>query len=659
MDQIEIYLEKNTFNIVSTKELTNLRIWNKETSEEIPFLAVGAGHYQLAATKILCLLDTTKKDRAYIFWGEHHEIDLTHIQLKSPVNDPRLQLIINGVSLTLYVSFKNTLRFMCNLLPSIKGYYLKNQIEKISSDHDTVTLDLAVYTKFFALKFLDFKITHRQLDKSDLLADIKSVTSERIDLNTFINHFKISFQPAQQLHELEPNIKPNGYNWQFFDLRISLHFAEFKTRPQEFRVAYNSACNVDCVVPYPNNLLLHLYWYGTNKYNNLTYRIDFVPKDTYQTYLSFKNGMQSVQTNTHKKIVLISEYPQKAQDNGFALFKYLIQKKSPEFDPYYIITEDSPDLHNLKKYMKHVVFYNSPEHVKKFMQATVLCHTHSSYYALPFRNNLFVEKEKKIQKVFLQHGITAVRNVEHLYGKNTHPDFTNKFIVSSERERQLIVHKLDYADEDVVLTGLARFDLLLKHNNPFTSYIKRKRVLLMPTWREGVVNLSDKDFVKTEYFKKINGLLHSKKLLSLKHKQHLTIDFYLHTNFQKFSHLFHSDEINIMCEGHQTVQSILKSHGILITDFSSVGLDFALLKRPVLYYQFDGPDVNDAFNDHPEDLLPGPIITKEDELILELSLKVKNNRLDDKYAKKISQNIYKFQDKHARDRIFQVLRTLV
>lgn len=201
---------------------------------------------------------------------------------------------------------------MCNLFPSIKGYYLKNQIEKISSASDTVTLNLAVYTKFFALQALDFKITHRQLDQSVLLTDIKSVTSERIGFNTFINHFKINFHPAQQLHELEPNIKPNGYNWQFFDLRILLHFAEFKVRPREFRVTYNSACNVDCVVPYPNDLLLHLYWYGTNKYNNLSYRIDFVPKDTYQTYLSFKDGLQNTQTNTDKKIVLISEYPQKS-----------------------------------------------------------------------------------------------------------------------------------------------------------------------------------------------------------------------------------------------------------------------------------------------------------------------------------------------------------
>lgn len=39
MDQIEIYLKKNTFNIVSTKELNNLRIWNKETHEEIFFVS--------------------------------------------------------------------------------------------------------------------------------------------------------------------------------------------------------------------------------------------------------------------------------------------------------------------------------------------------------------------------------------------------------------------------------------------------------------------------------------------------------------------------------------------------------------------------------------------------------------------------------------------
>lgn len=658
MDQIEIYLYNNVFHIISKMDFNNLRVWNKQTNVEVPFSKTNAGHFEISAKDILAILDTSKYDRAYIVFDDHQEIDLSQIQLKQFESDQTIQTSINGVQLSLYLSLNNTLRFMCNLLPKSNAYYQKNHVEKIEFSQGNVLLNLAVYTKFFPIKTLDLKITHRQLDKSVMLTNFKPSSCERVGFNTFINHFQIAYQPAQQLQEIAPNIRLNGYNGQFFDLRIQPHFVALKVRLHEFRVAYNSICNVDCIVPYSNNLLLYLYWYGTAKYNNLSYRIALVPKDTYQTYLAFKNNPQKTQKNVHEKTVLISEYPQKAQDNGLVLFKYLLHKKSAEFNPYFVITRDSPDLSNLKNYMDHVVFYDSPEHVKIFMQTDILCHTHSSDYALPFRNNLFIEKKETIKKVFLQHGIIALRNIDHLYGNDTHPEFTNKFIVSSDREKQLVIDKLGYVDKDVVVTGLARFDQLLEHNNQLTSYLKRKRILLIPTWREALLNLSDEEFVKSEYFKKLNHLLNSKKLRDLKQKNHLTLDFYLHTNFQKYAHLFHSAEVNILIEGQQTVQNILKSHGIVVTDFSSVGLDFALLKRTVLFYQFDGMPANGAISDHVKKLLPGPVITEEDELISNLKLKVKNNRLDRKYASQISQNLYKFQDHHACDRIFQLLHKL-
>ncbi|GEL15017.1 CDP-glycerol glycerophosphotransferase family protein [Pediococcus cellicola] len=655
MNQIEIYLEKNYFHIVSQNNFPDLRIWNKKTNTETPFETVATGHYQLSAAKVLALLNTDKTDRAYIIFGAHQEIDLTQSNLKE---SQATQITIEGVRLSLYVSIDDTLRFMCNLLPSATAYYLKNQVESITVKDRTIFFNLAIYTKYFSLASLDFKVTHRQLDKSTTLMDFKPTSCEHRQPNIFVNHVQIRYQPSQTLTDIAPNINLNGFNWQIFDLRFQLHFTAIEVRSRTFRVDYNPENAKDCDVPYTDKLFLHLYWYGTHKYQKLSYRISFVPKDTYQTYLEFKNGARQTKKNSSVKTVLISEYPQKAQDNGLILFKYLMHKKFTEFEPYYVVTKDSPDLGNLKNDMDHVVFYNTPDHVKVFMRADILCHTHSSDYAMPFRSQFFLEKKRTIKKVFLQHGITAVRNIDHLYGKDTQPDFTNKFIVSSEREKQLVVDKLAYEPKDVIITGFARFDLLLKHNNRLVSYLKRKHVLLMPTWREQLVNLTDKDFVKTDYFKKLNGLLNSPKLRQLKQKQHLTIDFYLHTNFQKFAHLFHSDQVTILREGQQTVQSLLKSHGILITDFSSVGLDFALLKRAVLYYQFDGLPANGALSDQAESLLPGPVITDETQLISELQMKVKNNRLDEKYAQTLSQNLYKFQDRHARDRILQVMRML-
>ena len=65
--------------------------------------------------------------------------------------------------------------------------------------------------------------------------------------------------------------------------------------------------------------------------------------------------------------------------------------------------------------------------------------------------------------------------------------------------------------------------------------------------------------------------------------------FYPHHEMQGYIELFenNSDRVVIARENEFDVQQLLKESKILITDYSSVAFDFAYMKKPVIYYQFD------------------------------------------------------------------------
>ena len=48
-----------------------------------------------------------------------------------------------------------------------------------------------------------------------------------------------------------------------------------------------------------------------------------------------------------------------------------------------------------------------------------------------------------------------------------------------------------------------------------------------------------------------------------------------------------NEHITICSENDYDVQYLLKSAALLITDYSSVAFDFAYMKKPIIYYQFD------------------------------------------------------------------------
>ena len=343
---------------------------------------------------------------------------------------------------------------------------------------------------------------------------------------------------------------------------------------------------------------------------------------------------------------LICERGDDAQDNGFVFFKY-IKENHPEIKPVYLIKKKSNDYQKVCSIGKTVEF-GSFKHFLMCIGSPVKISSNLFGYAPWIQMATFYRRNKtRGIHVFLQHGIT----------KNTHINFYKEncmslthFICGAKPEYEFINSDFHYNNKTPKYTGFARFDYLL----PFET---NKDILIMPTWRANLINLSSEDFSKTIFFIKWNSLLQNNKLIDFCRTNGIMIKFYLHYQFQKYSSLFQENEVvRIIKYGEETVQSLLKETALLITDFSSVFFDFTYMSKPIIFYQFDEEDYyshhyEKGYFDYRRDGF-GPVRLREEEVIFDVfslaSLNFKNNI---KYQER-SDKFFEFKDKNNSLRIF-------
>ncbi len=267
-----------------------------------------------------------------------------------------------------------------------------------------------------------------------------------------------------------------------------------------------------------------------------------------------------------------------AHDNAYFLFRYY-REKHPDVKVAYILDKHCSEYDELRRIGK-VIKWKSIKNYIYYYSAKAILSTHIGGgccdWDAQFRfSNILKTRGKKI---FLQHGITQ-NNIQGLYKENANVDL---FICGAKPEYDFILRNFHYENDMVKYTGFSRFDNLMNFN-------RKNQILIMPTWRSYIFDCTDEEFIITEYYKKWNSLISSETLISLLDNNNITLVFYLHYSFQKYIHLFHSMSKNVVIasEKKYDVQTLLKDSALLITDYSSVYFDFAYMRKPLVYYQFD------------------------------------------------------------------------
>lgn len=316
----------------------------------------------------------------------------------------------------------------------------------------------------------------------------------------------------------------------------------------------------------------------------------------------------------YKKIWLIGERKDTAQDNSYFLYKY-IKDNNLNINSYYLIDKKCKDYLKIRDY-KNIIQWGSLKH-----NLYLLCSQYSinSYSEKPnMYTNEYIKISKwypnliKRKKIFLQHGVIGISKINRTLHKNRAD--IDLFVVSSDFEKKQIVDEYGYKPNEVIVTGLCRWDNLFNFNT-------EKIILIMPTWRKWIKNKDE--LVNSDFYKRYMGLLNNKSLLDLLERNNYSVYFYMHYKMQELCENldgnFGSGRIKIINKNDLDVQALLKKSEILITDYSSVAFDFAFMRKKVIFYQFDTEEFYSLHYDKgPIDLendLFGEVINREESVV--------------------------------------------
>lgn len=360
-----------------------------------------------------------------------------------------------------------------------------------------------------------------------------------------------------------------------------------------------------------------------------------------------------------KNIWLIADKADRADDNGEALFKYLCQNKDTvNCTPVFAVGKDSPDFKRLKQYGK-VVPYMSWSHKMTHLIAT---HTISAYshdeISSPFLNHshFYSDILAKNKIVFLQHGVTK-DDVSRSLNKR-HKNFS-LFITSTENEKNSILeYNYGYKESEVALTGMPRFDYL--YNDP------QKKITIMPTWERSLFGTYDAStsrwsllpgFENSTYYQFYNALLNSDKLLSYAEEHGYKIQFMAHPVLFPYIDRFTADPRATILDPRTSYRDIFAQSSLITTDYSSVAFDFAYLKKPIVYTQFEKNHYEEGYFNYERDGFGEIEATVEDTVDRLIEYMENDCKIKDAYLERINK-FYAFHDKNNCKRVYEAIISL-
>lgn len=206
--------------------------------------------------------------------------------------------------------------------------------------------------------------------------------------------------------------------------------------------------------------------------------------------------------------------------------------------------------------------------------------------------------------------------------------------------------------ERLIETGYPRNDILSNYHQEEIQKIKadlnlpddKKIILYAPTWRDNSYNLKGYTFKLEVDFKKWQEALGNEYIVVFKPHYLIINDFDL-DSVKDFVYYI---------DPQADISSLYLIADILVTDYSSVFFDYAILNRPIYFYMYDLDSYRDELRGFYLDIyqdLPGAIIEDENELLTALA----NNDYDYSRLTAFNQRFNNHEDGNASKRVIDIL----
>lgn len=364
-----------------------------------------------------------------------------------------------------------------------------------------------------------------------------------------------------------------------------------------------------------------------------------------------------------KLIVLESEGD--FSDNAEALFNYL--KNNGYLSNYKVIwlVNEPTNFNNI----------NNVKFVRKKYDTVWIGLTYvlarCKYYIYDHNNFLYYLKVKKKHGqhvIYMSHG-TAFKDNKHRDSTST--EYFDKMIVLGPKSAEINCHFWGCSIDKALNLGEPREDYFyssldevnVKLNSIYGLEKFKKKILWMPTFRQSKDTSISENYIKNEtglpiintykQLIELNSILEKMDACLLLKVHHLQAD--LPVFEEKLSNVLVIKDDDLISKGIQLYQFIPLTDA-LITDYSSISVDYLLLNKPIIYTLDDYEEYKKSRGIYPPnalDYMPGPHVKNIDELTK--SIRDVSNGID-AYAEKrrnIVNEFYTYQDGCASERILK------
>ncbi|MBC2843857.1 CDP-glycerol glycerophosphotransferase family protein [Winogradskyella flava] len=326
--------------------------------------------------------------------------------------------------------------------------------------------------------------------------------------------------------------------------------------------------------------------------------------------------------NKEEKKIVYHSFPD-FSDNSFAVFIYI----SNNFTNYLNIwlVDDYSEINKYEKLVSNytqnlsykIVKKKSPLGLFHYLTSNIIFYTHGIFD--------FIGLIPGQKKTNLWHGM-PIKNIGLLNG--TKVPVSDYYVVTSAFYQDIISGAFGVDKNKVLIGGQTRNDFLVDSdisiNKLFDNKIIYKQTILwMPTYRKSTIpgmkgidgNINPSlDFLCSDSLIKVNEILIKTESFCFI-KIH-PMDVMKVSDFNNYSNIKIVDNSDFDRKG-VTMHSIFNSIDVLLTDFSSIYIDFLLLNKPIGFVFSDYDEFKNSRGfifSEPKKYMPGEIITCLDKL---------------------------------------------
>ncbi len=310
-------------------------------------------------------------------------------------------------------------------------------------------------------------------------------------------------------------------------------------------------------------------------------------KCTEQNEIQFQKGL----IESKDRIWLYYDCAGVSKDNGYLQFIHDVEMEDG-IQRYYIVTD--PRQNKDTRYEEQFVSFGSKRH-KELLETCekILTAYIEESNILPYTQNEIIKRADKLQfqVIYLQHGVLHI-----IMPWKFSPEkiWADKVVVSTQEEKELYLEN-GFAPEDILETGMARFDFLHKNSK------KDKKILLALSWREYLVGdyidhkweNMEKNFCASTYFLELQKFLSDPELELLLGDNGYQLELKLHPVFEQYKALFSWTDPYISFAPDQLKED---TYSLFITDFSSYLYNFLYMGTDIINFSPDITEFRSGMN---------------------------------------------------------------